>query len=229
MNIRFALAALLCAFAIGDSRAGTMSVDGEPCVVPDASYVHVGTLGPDRYMWLWCATRFNTYWTMILDPLARAADVVIDMSPEARAASPAGFLVTGPVPTIDWGETATATLERAATDAAAADTHRPPMPPWKVQSNGTSATRPGYVISDGKRSSTAAAERVPVGVACACAEKPARAVEGKSVYCGVPGTKTPNLGALCTPGEATQPVPMPPAGLATKKSDALFYRKGSHQ
>lgn len=210
MNPRIIFATLLCAFAIGDSRAGTLTVDGEPCVVPNPTYVHIGTLGSDRFMWFWCATRYNRYWTMSLDPLARAGDVVIDMSPEARAAGGAGFIVTGPVPPIGWGEPATADLERAATNAAAADTHRPPIPPWKVQSNGTSKTRPGYVITDGKRSSTAAAERVPVGVACDCREKPSRAIEGKSTYCVVPGVKTPLLGALCTPGAATATIPEPP-------------------
>lgn len=210
MNIRHILAALLCALTLGSARAGTQMVDGEPCVVPDPSYVHVGVHDVDRYVWWWCATRFDRYWTIHLDPLARAGDVVIDMSPQARAAGSAGFVISGPVPRVELGDPATVDLERAARAAKDADTRRPAIPAWRVQTNGKSATRPGYVISDGKRSSAAATERVPVGVACGCREKADRTVEGKSVYCVVPGLKTTDLGALCTPGDATAVVPEPP-------------------
>lgn len=210
MNIRIAFAALLCALTIGDARADNMIVRGEPCVIPDPSYVHIGVLGSDRFMWMWCVTRFNRFWTMGLDPLARAGDVVIDMSPEARKLGGAGFMVRGPVPPVGWGEPATAALEAAATNAAANDQHRPPIPAWRTQKNSASTTRPGYVISEGKRSTTASAERVPVGVACDCAEDSSRAIEGKSVYCLVPGTDTPLLGSLCTPGEPPAQPPKPP-------------------
>lgn len=207
MNIRFVFAALLCAFAIGDSRAQALMIEGEQCVIPDASYVHVGVQGVDRYWWMWCATRFNTFWTMSLDPLARAADGTIEVG-DAKWQEQRSFNVRTPL--IHFGEPATAELERAARAAAAADTHRPPVPAWRVQANGKSATRPGYVISEGRRSSSAAAERVTVGVACECRAKEGRAVEGKSVYCVVPGTQTPLLGALCTPGDATATIPSPP-------------------
>lgn len=210
MNIRYAIVALLCAFMIGDSRAGSMMIDGEQCVVPDASYVHVGVMNDrDRFFWVWCVTRFQRYWTMSLDPVDRTRDYTFEVG-DAKAQEKSTFIARTPV--INWGEPATAALEAAARNMAANDTHRPPVPQWRVQKNGTSLTRPGYVISDGKRSTTAAAERVPVGVACECREAPARAVEGKSVYCLVPGAATPLLGALCTPGEPTaSPAPAPPA------------------
>lgn len=208
MNIRFVFAALLCAFMIGDSRAAPMMVDGEQCVVPDASYVHVGVMNDrDRFFWVWCVTRFQRYWTMSLDPVDRTRDYTFEVG-DARAQEKSTFIARTPV--IDWGEPATAALEAAARNMAANDTHRPPVPQWRVQTNGTSKTRPGYVISDGKRSTTAAVERVPVGVACGCGETPGRAIEGKSVYCLVPGLKTPLLGALCTPGDATATIPAPP-------------------
>lgn len=208
MNVRFVLAALLCAFAIGDSRADPMMVDGEQCVIPDASYVHVGVMNDaDRFYWLWCVTRFGRYWTMLLDPVDRTRDQTFEVG-DAKEQQKTTFRISGPK--IDWGEPATAELERAATEFAARDEHRPPNPPWKVQTNGKSKTRPGYLISEGKRSTTAAAERVPVGVACGCREKEGRAIEGKSVYCVVPGTATPLLGALCTPGEPTATIPAPP-------------------
>lgn len=208
MNLRIALAALLCAFALGDSRAQPMMVDGEQCVIPDVSYIHAGVMNDrDRFYWLWCVTRFDRYWTMSLDPVDRTRDFTFEVG-DAKAQEKFSFRVISP--RIGWGEPATADLERAATNAAAADTHRPPIPQWRVQTNGKSKTRPGYVISEGKRSSTAAAERVPVGVACGCRESAGRAVEGKSVYCVVPGTATPLLGALCTPGEPTATMPEPP-------------------
>lgn len=207
MNIRYAIAALLCAFMIGDSRA-VMTVDGEQCVIPDASYVHVGVMNDrDRFYWMWCVTRFNRYWSAIFDPLDRTRDFTFAVG-DAKQQQEFAFRISSPV--IEWGEPATAALEAAATNAAANDTHRPPIPPWKVQTNGTSKTRPGYVISDGKRSITAASERVPVGVACDCRGSAGRAIEGKSVYCLVPGTQTPLLGALCTPGEPTATIPPPP-------------------
>ena len=210
MNIRYTLAALLCAFAIGDSRAEPLMVDGEQCVIPDASYIHVGIMNDtDRFFWLWCVTRFNRYWTMSLDPMDRTRDftfVVGDAKAQTQGNGP--FAVLPPL--IGWGEPATAMLEAAATNAAANDTHRPPVPAWRVQSNGTSKTRPGYLITDGKRSSTASTERVTVGVACDCTKWPGRAVEGKSVYCSVPSATITQLGALCTPGEATVTPPPPP-------------------
>lgn len=210
MKFRIVLAALLCAFAIGDSRAEPLMVDGEQCVIPDASYIHVGIMNDtDRFFWLWCVTRFNRYWTMSLDPMDRTRDftfVVGDAKAQTQGNGP--FAVLPPL--IGWGEPATAMLEAAATNAAANDTHRPPIPQWRVQTNGTSKTRPGYVITDGKRSTTAASERVPVGVPCECREPASRAIEGKSTYCVVPGVKTPLLGALCTPGAATATIPEPP-------------------
>lgn len=207
MKFRFAIAALLCASMIGNSHA-TMTVDGEQCVVPDASYVHVGVMNDrDRFFWVWCVTRFQRYWTMSLDPVDRTRDYTFEVG-DAKAQEKSTFIARTPV--IDWGEPATAALEAAARNMAANDTHRPPVPQWRVQTNGTSKTRPGYVISDGKRSTTAAAERVPVGVACGCGETPGRAIEGKSVYCLVPDVKTPLLGALCTPGEPTAVIPEPP-------------------
>lgn len=207
MNLRIALAALLCAFSI-NSHAQPMMVDGEQCVIPDASYIHVGVQNDrDRFYWLWCVTRFQHYWTMLLDPVDRTRDQTFEVG-DAKEQQKTTFRISGPK--IDWGEPATAELERAATEFAARDEHRPPNPPWKVQTNGKSKTRPGYLISEGKRSTTAAAERVPVGVACGCHEKEGRAVEGKSVYCVVPGVKTPLLGALCTPGEPTATMPEPP-------------------
>lgn len=208
MNIRIALAALLCAFMLGNSHAGPLVVDGEQCVIPDASYVHVGVMNDrDRFYWLWCVTRFERYWTMSLDPADRTRDFTFEVG-DAKAQERFSFRVVSPL--IGWGEPATAELERAATEFAARDEHRPPIPQWRVQTNGKSKTRPGYAINDGKRSSAAAAERVAVGVACDCRSKTGRAVEGKSVYCVVPGMQTPLLGALCTPGEATAPTPEPP-------------------
>lgn len=207
MNIRFALAALLCAFVIGDSRAQVM-VDSEPCTVSDQQYIHPGVSGSDRFVWWWCTTRFNRYWTRSLDPLFPPTPLTIDMSKEAQAASPAGFLLRGP--RIAWDDPEYAGVDRAIEGLVAADINPPPVPAWRVQTNGKSATRPGYTISEGKRSSTAAAERVPVGVACGCRESAGRAIEGKSVYCLVPGTQTPLLGALCTSGEPTATIPPPP-------------------
>lgn len=212
MNIRYAIAALLCAFMIGDSRA-VMTVDGEQCVIPDASYVHVGVMNDtDRFYWMWCVTKFGRYWSVILDPTDRVRDFTFDVG-DAKKQQELTFRITNPK--IDRGEPATAELERAATNAAANDTHRPPVPQWRVQTNGTSKTRPGYAISDGKRSTTAAAERVPVGVACDCRDKAGRAIEGKSTYCVVPGTATPLLGALCTPGEPNAPKPPEPPPVLT--------------
>ena len=208
MNIRIAIAALLCAFYLGNSHAEPMKVDGENCLIPDASYIHSGILNDrDRFFWVWCVTRFNRYWSRSLDPLDRTKDATFSVG--GTGSSDPAFTVHWPV--IGWGEAATAELERAATNAAANDTHRPPIPAWRVQSNGKSTTRPGYVISEGKRSSTAAAERVTVGVPCDCRNKIGRAVEGKSVYCVVPGVQTPLLGALCTPGEATASPATPPS------------------
>lgn len=207
MNIRIALVALLCALTLGTSRAEPMKVDGEQCVIPDASYIHAGVMNDrDRFFWVWCVTRFDRYWSMSLDPVDRTRDVTFSVG----GISPFDAAFTAHWPVIEWGDPATAELERAATDAAANDTHRPPIPQWRVQTNGKSKTRPGYVIREGKRSSTAAAERVTVGVACGCRESAGRAVEGKSVYCVVPGTATPLLGALCTPGEPTATMPEPP-------------------
>lgn len=207
MKFRFAIAALLCAFMIGNSHA-TMTVDGEQCVIPDASYVHAGVVNDtDRFFWMWCVTKFNRYWSAIFDPTDRVRDFKYEVG-DAKRQQDITFRVIEPK--IGWGEPATAALEAAATNAAANDTHRPPIPPWRVQTNGTSKTRPGYVISDGKRSTTAAAERVPVGVTCECREPSGRAIEGKSTYCIVPGVQTPMLGALCTPGAATATIPEPP-------------------
>lgn len=207
MNIRDILAALLCALMLGNSHAEPMKVDGEPCLIPDASYVHAGVLNDrDRFIWMWCTTRFDRYWSMVFDPLDRSRDMTFVVG----GAKPSDPPFTSYYAVIGWGEPATADLERAARDAVVNDQHRPPIPAWRVQTNGKSATRPGYVISDGKRSSAAATERVPVGVACGCREKAGRTVEGKSVYCVVPGLKTTDLGALCTPGDATAVVPEPP-------------------
>lgn len=206
MNIRTAFAALLCAFMF-NSHAEPMQVDGEPCLIPDASYIHVGVLNDrDRFIWMWCTTRWDRYWSMVFDPLDRAQDMTFVVG----GAKPTDPAFTSYYAVIGWGEPATAELERAARDAVVNDQHRPPIPAWRVQSNGKAKDRPGYVISAGKRSATAATERVPVGVACACREKAGRAIEGKSIYCVVPGLKTADLGALCTPGEPTATVPDPP-------------------
>lgn len=206
MNIRIALAALVLAFSLGDARANLMEVEGEQCLIPDASYVHVGILNDrDRYFWVWCVTRFNRHAAISLDPLDRTFDATFSVG---KATGDASFTVHWP--SIGLGEPATEALESAARNSAANDTHRPPIPPWRVQANSKSKTRPGYVISEGKRSTTAAAERVTVGVACDCRSSIGRAIEGKSVYCVVPGVQTPLLGALCTPGEAAAPPPATP-------------------
>lgn len=206
MNIRTAFAALLCAFMF-NSHAEPMQVDGEPCLIPDASYIHVGVLNDrDRFIWMWCTTRFDRYWSMVFDPLDRTRDMTFVVG----GAKPTDPAFTSYYAVIGWGEPATAELENAARNAVVNDQHRPPIPAWRVQTNGKAITRPGYVISEGKRSATAATERVPVGVACGCREKAGRAIEGKSVYCVVPGLKTAGLGALCAPGEATATIPEPP-------------------
>lgn len=208
MNIRLVIAAILCAFMFGSASAGTQMVDGEPCALPGPQYVHPGASGVDRFVWWWCTTRFDRYWSRSIDAADQAGALTVDMSREAQAASSVGFLMV--VPTIEWGDQRYTALDASIKSLVWFDGHPPPIPAWKVQSNGKAKDRPGYVLSEGKRSVTAAAERVPVGVACGCREKAGRAIEGKSVYCVVPGTKTPLLGALCTPGEPTATIPEPP-------------------
>jgi hypothetical protein len=208
MNLRFILAALLCAFMFGSASAGTQTVDGEPCVLPGPQYVHSGASGVDRFTYWWCATRFNRYWSRSLDAADQASALIVDMSREAQAASSVGFLLV--MPSIAWDDPRYTALDASITSLVWFDSNPPPIPPWRVQTSGKAKDRPGYIISEGKRSTTAASERVPVGVACGCREKAGRALEGKSVYCVVPGAKTPLLGALCTPGEATATMPEPP-------------------
>ena len=104
MNIRFALAALLCAFMIGDSRAAPMLVDGEQCVIPDGTYVHAGVQNDrDRFFWMWCVTKYNRYWNAIFDPTDRVRDFVFEPG-DAKAQEKLVFRIISP--TIQFGEPA---------------------------------------------------------------------------------------------------------------------------
>jgi len=193
------IAALLCAATIGSAHAGTQSVDGEACIVPGPEYVHLGVQGVDRFAWWWCATRFNRYYSIAIYPQTNVFEAVPDFSAAAKAASEIGFLWRQP--TVAPGQPQNAELEAGALAMVTADTVRPPMPRWIVARNGSSTTRPGYVIADGKRAATASATRVAVGAACSCAERSQRAIEGAAVYCVVPQSSAaapPGLGALCT-------------------------------
>lgn len=193
------IAALLCAATIGSAHAGTQSVDGEACIVPGPEYVHLGVQGVDRFAWWWCATRFNRYYSIAIYPQTNVFEAVPDFSAAAKAASEIGFLWRQP--TVAPGQPQNAELEAGALAMVTADTVRPPMPRWIVAKNGSSTTRPGYVIADGVRSKTAAAQRVAVGASCSCTERSQRAVEGSAVYCVVPQSSAatpPGLGALCT-------------------------------
>lgn len=57
---------------------------------------------------------------------------------------------------------------------------RPPAP-VVVAKSGTAATRPAYVLANGKRSTVASKTRAPVSARAACGV--AMVVEGSSVYC----------------------------------------------
>jgi len=71
---------------------------------------------------------------------------------------------------------------------------RPLDPVWLVAKNGTTMTRPTYLVTNGVRGTTAASTRASVGATCGCVRL--RVIEGATVYCGVDGTS--QLVAVCT-------------------------------
>lgn len=74
----------------------------------------------------------------------------------------------------------------------------PPDPRWVVRANGTSATRPSYLIaSPTKIGARVTGGDAPVGLDCWCVDSATRVVSGSSTYCPWITGQTPVTVTLC--------------------------------
>lgn len=210
--VRRAAAALLCVAAALAPAAATAAGDGY-CKVSDRRYIHAGQLGPDWWVYWWCA-----------DGTLQVSGWLHDqLTSEQVAASMAYTLGLNPGwPTSEaappWSDPRMRALSDAARLMAAADRDRPPRPKWLVAKNGSAPTRPSYPFADGVRGKTSDG-RAPVGAPCDCAR--AQAVEGSTTYCAFDALAAGGSGSGAGLGPAAPPITPPaPVSVAVCRQEA---------